>query len=116
MNRELLIIVIPALVAVVGALLRTFALPYLNSTVLPYIYSKTTEKQRDMLFKYVEIAVEVAEKTFLEKGQGKTKKEFVLNFIHKQFGWKIDEEILDEIIESAVKELNKYKEEKKELE
>lgn len=58
----------------------------------------------EYIIKYVTIAVKAAEQMFNASGQGKEKFEYVSNWISEKF--KISEEDLKNIIESAVYEIN----------
>ncbi len=86
-------VIIPA----VGALLVYF--------LIPYIKERTTKEQRDNMCFWVKVAVNSAEMIFAEKGQGKLKKEYVLEFLNNR-GFNITAHELDVLIEAAVKELN----------
>lgn len=77
--------------------------------LIPYIKSKTTEKQREDIMFWVKVAVNAAEQIYKEKGNGKLKKEYVVKFLN-DIGIKISEFELDVLIESAVLELDKIKE------
>jgi len=100
MNGEAFVNIGTALIALVGAII--------TYVVVPYIKSKTTEKQRDNAEFWVQVAVGAAEQIYKEKGQGKLKKKYVLNFLNSK-GIDIDDEQLDVLIEAAVYELNKNK-------
>lgn len=78
----------------------------ITAFLIPYIKSKTTKNQRDMIYGLVKIGVNAAEQTAKLNGldTGKKKKEYVLKFIN-DMGLKITEDELDNMIESAVKEL-----------
>ena len=72
--------------------------------LVPYIKSKTTEKQRDNIYNLVLIAVRAAEQIYNMTGQGKLKKEYVIEYLNSK-GVKVTIEDLDVFIESAVLEL-----------
>jgi len=94
MNIDIIVrIVIP----LIGALLAYF--------LIPYIKEKTTKEQRDEIYFWVKMAVKSAEMIFAEKGQGKLKKEYVVEFLNNR-GVNITIYELDVLIEAAVKELN----------
>lgn len=94
MNIEIIIkVVIPILGAIITYIL------------VPFLKSKTTEKQRDNIYFWVTVAVGAAEMIYQENGQGKLKKEYVIDFLMSK-GIKITIQELDVLIESAVKELN----------
>lgn len=107
--RDIFILAIPVLVAIIAALVRAYALPFYRGVVIPYFKNRTTPKQREALLRYVGVAVSYAEKLFNEKGMGVSKKDFVINFIHNKFGYKIDEALVNAFIEAAVFEMNKLK-------
>ena len=90
-------IITNVIIPVVGALLVYF--------LIPYIKERTTKEQRDNMCFWVKVAVNSAEMIFAEKGQGKLKKEYVLEFLNNR-GFNITAHELDVLIEAAVKELN----------
>lgn len=63
--------------------------------------------RNDNVIKYVKIAVSAAEQIYKQSGMGKEKFEYVKTWIANKF--KISEEDLKNLIESAVYELNKDK-------
>lgn len=63
--------------------------------------------RNDNVIKYVKIAVSAAEQIYKQTGMGKEKFEYVKTWIANKF--KISEEDLKNLIESAVYELNKNK-------
>lgn len=75
----------------------------------PYIYEKTTAKERENIYFYIKVAVQAAEQLFNYNNAGKAKKEYVLDYIKKK-ELDISEEDLDVMIEAAVQELNIIKE------
>lgn len=89
--------VINAVIALIAAVITAF--------VIPWIKSKTTAAQREEINAWVKIAVTAAEQIFTETGMGKEKKAYVLKFLEEK-NLKIDEESVDLMIESAVKEIN----------
>ena len=88
--------VINAVIALAAALITAF--------VIPWIKRNTSAKDREEFLKWVEIAVAAAEQLF-NSTQGKEKKKYVLDFLAEK-NLKIDEESVDLMIESAVKEMN----------
>lgn len=90
-------IIVKVLIPILGAILT-----YL---IVPFLKSKTTKEQRDNIYFWVKIAVGAAEQIYAEKGQGKLKKEYVVDFLVNK-GVKITIQELDVLIEAAVKELN----------
>lgn len=100
MTGEAFVNIGTAVIALIGAII--------TYVIVPYINSKTTEKQRDNAKFWVQVAVGAAEQIYKEKGQGKLKKKYVLNFLNSK-GIDIDDEQLDVLIEAAVYELNRNK-------
>lgn len=89
--------VVNAVIALVAAVVTAF--------VIPWIKSKTTAEQREEVNEWVKIAVTAAEQIYRETGKGKDKKAYVLKFLEEK-NLKIDEESVDLMIESAVKNMN----------
>ena len=73
--------------------------------IVPFIKQKTTKEQRENIYFWVRVAVHAAEMIYKEKGQGKLKKEYVVDFLVSK-GINITIQELDILIEAAVKELN----------
>ena len=90
-------IIVKVLIPLLGAIIT-----YL---IVPFIKQKTTKEQRENIYFWVKVAVSAAEQIYKEKGQGKLKKEYVVDFLIAK-GVNITIEELDVLIESAVKELN----------
>ena len=95
-------IIVKVLIPILGAILI-----YL---IVPFLKSKTTKEQRENIYFWVQVAVQAAEMIYKEKGQGKLKKEYVVDFLISK-GINIQE--LDVLIEAAVKELNLVQEQLK---
>lgn len=73
--------------------------------LVPFFKAKTTKEQRENIYFWVTVAVQAAEMIYKEKGQGKLKKSYVVDFlVNKGIDITLDE--LDILIEAAVKELN----------
>ena len=89
--------VVNAVIALAAAVVTAF--------VIPWIKSKTTAAQREEIDAWVRIAVTAAEQIYRETGKGKEKKAYVLKFLEEK-NLKIDEESVDLMIESAVKNMN----------
>ena len=87
--------VLQALIALLSVLITTF--------LIPFIRSKTTEQQRESANNLVKIGVAAAEQLY-PNSAGKFKKEEVLEFLAHR-GVNLDEELIDEMIESAVYQL-----------
>ena len=90
-------IIVKVLIPILGAIIT-----YL---IVPFLKQKTTKEQRENVYFWVEVAVNAAEQIYKEKGQGKLKKEYVVDFLVSK-GVNITIEELDVLIEAAVKELN----------
>ena len=89
--------VVNAVIALIAAVVTAF--------VIPWVKSKTTAAQREEINAWVKIAVTAAEQIYSGSGKGKEKKKYVLDFLAEK-NLKIDEESVDLMIESAVKEMN----------
>ena len=76
-------------------------IPLLCTIITIYIIPMLKEKK---LYQYVTIAVQAAEQIFSGSGLGKEKFSYVKEWIQEKF--KIRDEDLEKIIESAVYELN----------
>ena len=100
MSGEAFVKIMTAVIGLIGAII--------TYVVVPYVKSKTTEKQRDNAKFWVQVAVSAAEQIYNEKGQGKIKKQYVVNFLNEK-GIAITDEQLDALIEAAVYEVNKSK-------
>ena len=103
MNEGMLKIIL-ALIGLLGTII-TYVL-------VPWVKTKTTKEQnvntlilRDEVSFWVSVAVNAAEQIYREKGQGKLKKEYVIDFLTSK-GINITIQELDVLIEAAVKELN----------
>ena len=94
-------IIVKVIIPILGAILT-----YL---IVPLILQKTTKQQRENVYFWVTVAVGAAEQIYREKGQGKLKKEYVVDFLVSK-GINITIQELDVLIEAAVLELNHAKE------
>ena len=90
-------IMVKVIIPILGAIIT-----YL---IVPFIKQKTTKEQRENIYFWVKVAVQAAEQIYKEKGQGKLKKEYVVDFLVSK-GINITIQELDVLIEAAVKELN----------
>ncbi len=90
-------IIIKIVIPIIGAIV-TYIL-------VPLIKEKTTKEQREKVYFWVRMAVQSAEMIYKEKGQGKKKKDFVIDYLTGK-GIDIGVRDLDILIEAAVKELN----------
>lgn len=90
-------IIVKVIIPILGAII-TYIL-------VPFFKQKTTKEQREEIYFWVQVAVGAAEQIYKEKGQGKLKKEYVIDFLTSK-GINITIQELDILIEAAVKELN----------
>ena len=89
--------VMNAVIALAAALVAAF--------VVPWIKRNTSEKDREELLKWVEIAVAAAEQLFYST-QGEEKKKFVVQFLEEK-GFTFSEAEIDAAIEGAVLKLHR---------
>ena len=75
--------IVNAAIALIGAGVSVFLIPWLKS--------QTTEAQRKELTAWVKIGVAAAEQLYKGAGRGEEKKQYVIDFL-KQKGFKVDEE------------------------
>ena len=78
--------------------------------IIPLIKERIGSEKLEQCASWAKIGVEAAEMIWRESGQGKLKKEYVVEFLTDIFNKKkiiITAEQLDALIESAVLELNK---------
>lgn len=69
--------------------------------LIPYIKTKTSQKQQEELKEWVKIAVQAAEQIFTGPGRGAEKKKYVLDWL-SQNGIKVETKKLDALIEATV--------------
>lgn len=89
--------IVNAAIALIGAGVSVFLIPWLKS--------QTTEAQRKELTAWVKIGVAAAEQLYVGQGRGEEKKQYVLEFL-KSKGFDLNEESVNNAIEAAVKQLN----------
>lgn len=77
----------------------------ITAFLIPYIKSKTTEKQQENIYFWVGIAVSAAEQIFDGSGRGTEKYQYVVDFL-KSKNITFDEGKIMALIESAVYEMN----------
>lgn len=80
----------------------------ITSVVIPYVKEKIGNEKLAKYEYWATMAVESAEMIFKEQGMGKTKKEYVVNFLNEMFNKNkvvITEGQLNVLIESCVKQL-----------
>ena len=76
--------------------------------IVPYIKEKLGNEKLAKYEYWVSMSVSAAEMIFKEQGMGKTKKEYVVNFLNDMFNKDeivITKEEIEILVESAVKEL-----------
>lgn len=91
--------VIEAVLALIGALITAF--------LIPWIKSKTSAEKLEQIELWVTVAVEAAEQIYTGSGKGAQKKAYVLEFLNSK-GFDLDWEEIDMMIESAVFNLPAY--------
>ncbi len=77
-----------------------------TSCIVPYLKSKLTVSQYESLRGWTKIAVEAAEKMFVESGMGEAKKKYVKSFLNEK-GFDLNDTEIDVVIESAVLEMQR---------
>lgn len=101
MNEQIFDIVVMALRVVLMAV-TVFLLPKVKA----WIEANTTAKEREDAVFWTKLAVRMAEEIWKERGQGKFKKEYVVEWLGKN-GVKISASQMDTLIEMVVTEYNK---------
>lgn len=82
----------------------------LTALIIPFMRSRITAARLEQIRVWARIAVTAAELIFPQGGRGREKKEYVLKFLCNQ-GIKLGAEPLNLLVECAVGEMNKKKEE-----
>lgn len=90
----------------IGMLVVAVLSAVVTYVVVPLLRAKLGDQQLAVVKEWVAIAVHAAEQMFNAEGQGKEKKQYVIDFLTKK-GLKISAEELDKLIEAAVFEMNK---------
>ena len=75
--------------------------------VKKWIDANTTAKQREDAVFWTRIVVKAAEGIYKERGQGKFKKSYVIDWL-KENGIKVSASQMDELIREIVEEFNKH--------
>ena len=83
----------------------TIAVALITGLLVPYLKEKYGAEKIKNAYDIIKILVSSAEQIITKSGQGKKKKELVLERL-ESYNIKIDESKVDEMIESAVNELN----------
>lgn len=81
---------------------------YLAPSTIKFVKGKLTAQQYQLLVFTIQQLVAAAEQIYNEVGTGKNKKQYVYEQLQKR-GVQVSLEEFDELVESAVFELNKYK-------
>ncbi len=81
---------------------------YLAPSAIKFVKGKLTAQQYQLLVFTIQQLVAAAEQIYNEVGTGKNKKQYVYEQLQKK-GVQVSLEEFDELVESAVFELNKYK-------
>lgn len=103
---EYIEIITKVIIPILGAILMYIVVPFIKKTVIPYINSKTTEAQRNMVYAIVLEIVAAAEQMLKDKDPtGEKRKQYVLDRL-KNKGIDINMDELNDMIESAVLEIN----------
>lgn len=79
---------------------------FIVPVVKKLLAEKTTKEQRENAKFWTTLAVKYAEEIYKEKGQGKLKKEYVVDWLNKN-NIKISADQMDILIEMIVSEFNK---------
>ena len=98
MNTIDLTPIVQAVIALVFALISAFLIPFINN--------KVANEKLAKIKMWVKVAVEAAEQIYTEDGRGSEKKAYVMNFLDSK-GYTFDAQSIDNLIESAVLEMNK---------
>lgn len=101
MRQDIFEIVVMAVKVALMAM-TVFLLPKLKA----WIDANTNAKQREDAVFWTRLAVRMAEEIYHERGQGRFKKEYVVDWLHKN-GVAITAEQMDTLIEMVVSEYNK---------
>ena len=93
---QIVVGIVGIVISIVGALITRY--------VIPWIRSRTTAAQQDMIYYWVQTFVLAAEQTFTGDGRGAEKLAYVLGELEKK-NLKVDAETLRALIEAIVFEL-----------
>lgn len=91
--------ILSALITLICALISAF--------LIPYIKSKVSAEKLETIKAWVKVAVQAAEMLYRETGTGAQKKSYVIEYLNSK-GYDLDTDTLNNLIESAVLELNKH--------
>lgn len=79
---------------------------FIVPAIKKFLAEKTTKEQRENAKFWTTLAVKYAEEIYKEKGQGKLKKEFVIDWLNRN-KIKISKDQMDTLIDMIVTEFNK---------
>lgn len=94
-------------------LVLQIALIIITAFIVPairkYLNSKTTKEQREEFMYWTNLAIKIAEDIYKERGQGKIKKEYVLEYLNNLNNktLKLNNEQISSLIDMIVAEFNK---------
>ena len=88
--------IVSAVITLIIAVISTFLIPYLKT--------KVDEMKFENIKTWVKVAVEAAEIIYTGTGRGEEKKAYVVQYLNSK-GYTIDTESINNLIESAVREL-----------
>lgn len=89
----------------IGAII-TLCVFALTAFLLPWLRQKLGDQKTEELANWVKIFVQAAEQLFRESGMGQEKKAYVLARLREK-GYTVELEAIEDMIESAVLELNR---------
>lgn len=87
--------------------LITLIFTLISAFLIPYIKSKVSAEKLETIKAWVKVAVQAAEMLYRETGTGAQKKSYVIEYLNSK-GYDLDTDTLNNLIESAVLELNKH--------
>lgn len=82
-----------------------FIAALITVVLIPWIKSKTTAEQQQLLIQWVNVAVMAAEQIYRGGGRGEEKKAYVVEFLESK-GLYVDTDKVNALIEAKVAELN----------
>lgn len=77
MNQEVLMAILTGIISILGVLI--------TKVLIPYIKQKLTAEQLVTMQTLLEIAIYAAEQLYQDKSQGKTKKQYVYEYMKQRF-------------------------------
>ena len=82
----------------------TLVISLVSVYFIPYLKSKVSSEQLDIIKFWVNIAVEAAEMIYTGSGRGTEKKQYVVEFLNSK-GFTLNTDEIENLIEAAVLEL-----------